>query len=379
LVLGAHFVAEGDRNGALQVESRDLLGEPSMRAACRRRVGAALAISVLSTAVLAGCRSRLRGIAPAGDAPLGEAGPVPVEPATRVPPDAADADSLIRGRILDESGPPPAATVYVLRWKGDPGEEGPVTDAVSTVTANANGEFAFPWTNSTSDSLRIDVAGLAPRRVWLPVTPTRSPILMLGTRALEGSVRDPEGHAVAGALVRVFVFPEKGIHGDEGTGHLIVGRSRSDGSYRFDRLPGGRYRITVEGAASDGGTWFEEEYRTLSGPERLGRADLGSPTRLARVTVRVLAAPGGDLRAVSAVIFRSSSGRRRVARANPDGTYAVRLPPGSYDAGMAVSVESDGVTREGEAALHDAHGQPATLTIRPDAPEPTFDLYLPAK
>ena len=78
-------------------------------------------------------------------------------------------------------------------------------------------------------------------------------------------------------------------------------------------------------------------------------------------------------------MFRSASGRRRGARENADGTYAVRLPPGSYEALMSVAVERDGVCREGEAALYGADGRPATVTIRPDAPDPTFDLYLPAK
>ena len=346
-----------------------------MRTACRRRVGAALAISVLATALLAGCRSRQRGIAP-----VGEGLPAPVAPATQVPPKSGEADSRIRGRILDELDPPPAATVYVLRWNGDPGEEGPVTDAVSIVTADASGEFAFDLTSSTSKALRIDVAGLAPRRVWLPVDATRSPILMLGTRTLRGFVRDPDGRPVAGARVRVNVWPERGAHGYNGTDHDVCVRTRSDGSYHVDRLPGGRCRITVEGRTSEGETWFEEEHWSFAEPERVARVDLGSPARQPRVTVRVRAAPGGDPRRLLTLVFRPASGHRRGAAANADGTYAVRLPPGSYEALMSVAVEiHDGVCAEGEAPLYGADGRPTTLTIRRDAPDPTFDLYLPAK
>jgi hypothetical protein len=345
-----------------------------MRHAWRRRAGVALAISVLSTALFAGCRSRLRGIAPAG-----EAGNAPVVPARKVPPSSEVVHARIRGRILDEMGPPPAATVYVLRWRGDRGEESPVTDAVSVLTTDANGEFAFDETSSASGELRIDVAGLVPRHVWLPVNSTRSPILLLGTRTLRGIVRDPEGRPVAGALVRVVVYPEKGAHGFEGTAQHVSERTRSDGSYRIDRLPAGRGRITAEGRTPEGQGWFEEEHATLAGSEQVARVDLGSQSRQPRVTVRVRAAPGGEPQRVVVLLFRSASGRRRVAAENADGTYAVRLPPGSYEAVMAVSVEHDGVYREGEAALYDADGRPATLTIRQDASDPTFDLYLPAK
>ena len=269
--------------------------------------------------------------------------------------------------------------MFVLRWKGDPVEEGPVTDAVSIVTADASGEFAFDLTSSASKALRIDVAGLAPRRVWLPVDATRSPILMLGTRTLRGFVRDPDGRPVAGALVRVFVWPEKGAHGYNGTGHQICERTRSDGSYHVHRLPGCRCRSTVEGRTSAGETWFEEEHWSFAETEPVARVDLGSPARQPRVTVRVRAAPGGDPRRVPALFFRSASGRRRGAAENADGTYAVRLPPGSYEALMSVAVERDGAYGEGEAALYGADGRPATLTIRRDTSDPTFDLYLPAK
>jgi hypothetical protein len=270
--------------------------------------------------------------------------------------------------------------VYVLRWKGDRGEEGsPVSDAVSIVTTDASGEFEFDLTSSASKELRIDVAGVAPRRVWLPVDATRSPILMLGTRTLRGFVHDPDGRPVAGALVRVFVWPWNGPHDHKWTGHQICERTRSDGSYRVDRLPGGRCRITVEGRTSEGETWFEEERWSFAVAEPVAHVDLGSPARQPRVTVRVRAVPGGAPRRVPALFFRSASGRRRGAAANADGTYAVRVPPGSYEALMSVAVERDGVYSEGEAALHGADGRPATVTIRRDSPDPTFDLYLPPR
>jgi hypothetical protein len=350
-----------------------------MRAAYRRRLGAALTISILSTALVAGCRSRARGTALVAAAPVGREGTAPVAPATQIAPKSGDADSRIRGLILDELGPPPAATVYVLRWKGDPGEEGPVTDAVSIVTANASGEFAFDLTSAASKALRIDVAGLAPRRVWLPEDTPRSPILMLGTRTLQGLVCDPDGRPVEGALVRVFIWPEKGDHGSGGTGHQIRDRTRSDGAYHVDRLPGGRCRITVEGRTSEGETWFEEEYRSFAEPEAVARVDLGSSARQPRVTVRVRAAPGGVPRRLLTLVFRPAAGRRRTAAENADGTYAVRLPPGSYEALMSVAVERDGVCREGEAPLNGADGRPAIVEVRAGAPDPTFDLYLPAK
>lgn len=350
-----------------------------MRAALQKRVGAHLVVSVLSIALFATCRSRPGGIAPVAKAPIGAEEPAPVAPSTGVSRNPGEVALHIRGRVLDELGQPPAATIYVLRWQGDPAEEGPVTDAVSIVTTDARGEFAFDWMRPQCDAIRIDVEGLAPRRLWLPVDGTRSPILLLGTRTLQGTVRDPEGRAVAGALVRVFVFPDKTLHDYEGTGHGISVRTRSDGSYRVDRLPGGRCRITVEGKTSEGQEWFEEEHWSFAGSEPAARVDLGLPAPLPRVTVRVRAAPGGNPETGHLIGFRAASGRRRWAKPNADGTYAIRLPPGSYGAVMSVSVEHDGVSREGEAALLGADGRPATLTIRPAALDPSLDLYLPAK
>ena len=47
---------------------------------------------------------------------------------------------------------------------------------------------------------------------------------------------------------------------------------------------------------------------------------------------------------------------------------------------MAVGGEGDdGVGREGEAALNGADGRPAIVEVRAGSPDPTFDLYLPAK
>jgi hypothetical protein len=270
------------------------------------------------------------------------------------------------------------ATVYVLAGQRSDAEEGPVLDALSTVRSDAGGEFAFQTPRSASGVLRIDVAGLAPRFVYLSVNSPRPAILMLGTRTLQGFVHDPEGRSVAGALVRVYVSPEKGPHGLDGDGHGISVRTRSDGFYRFDRLPGGECRITVEGRTPEGEAWSEEEHWTFAVPEPVARVDFGSPKRQPRATVRVRAAPGGELRKVTVLIFRSDSGRRRVAKENADGTYTVRLPPGSYEAVMSVGVEGDDeVVREGEAALHDADGRPATLRIPGIGPDPTIDLYWP--
>lgn len=345
-----------------------------MQAAWRKRVGVALAISVLPMALFAGCRSR-----PPGMAPVRQGAPTPVTPQTPDAPSPAEGGSRIRGRIVDELGSPPAATVYVLRWKGDDSEDGPITDAIATLTPGAKGEFAFDLVAEASNELRIDVAGLPSRSLWLPVDRARSPILMLGTRTLHGTVRDPEGRPVAGALVRVNVWPEKGAHGFEGTPHGISTRTQSDGSYRFDRLPAGKGRITVEGKTAEGQEWSEEAQGWFVGSVKVARVDLGLPTRLPRVTVRVRAAPRGELKRVVLLTFRSAWGGRRNAGANADGTYAIRLPPGTYEVVMAVSVEHDGVYREGEAALLDAAGRPATLTILPDTPDPTFDVYLPPR
>jgi hypothetical protein len=202
-----------------------------MPAAGPRRVEAVGAVLLLSTVLLGGCRSRLRGAATVADEPLGAAVPATgVAPATRAPASFEEADPRIRGRILDELGTPPPATVYVLRWQGDPAEEGPVTDAVTTVPSDANGEFAFDLTSAASKELRIDVAGLAPRHVWVPVDATRSPILMLGTRTLQGFVHDPEGRTVAGALVRVHVSPERGRRGSRRSTGRSRSRSRSPAS-----------------------------------------------------------------------------------------------------------------------------------------------------
>src|SRR5437868_7993766 len=131
-----------------------------MRAACPRRGGGVLAVSVVSIALFAGCRSRLRGAASVAGEPVPEAS-VAAEP--QAPATSDDVFAHVRGRILDELGTPPPATVYVLRWKGSEALEGPVTDAVTTVTPDANGEFAFDRTLPSSNTLRIDVAGLVPR------------------------------------------------------------------------------------------------------------------------------------------------------------------------------------------------------------------------
>jgi|GEM_PF-4672266 len=347
-----------------------------MRAVRPRRRGAVLAASVLSIVLLAGCEARLRGVESAPESPadgtVPAAGVAPTTQARQSPE-----GPRTRGRILDELGTPPAATVYVLRWQGDRAEEGPVTDAVAIVTTDANGEFAFDRTIPASGEVRIDVAGLAPRSMWFGV---ESGILMLGTRTLQGFVHDPEGRAVAGALVRVHVIPEKGPHRYDGASHSIRVRTRSDGSYRFDRLPGGRCRIWVEERTPEGEAWFEEEHWTFATSEPVARVDLGSPKRQPRATVRVRAAPGGELRRLLWFGFRSGAGRGYRASENADGTYSVRLPPGSYEVLMAVGVEGDdGVVREGEAALNGADGRPASVEVRAGAPDPTFDLYLPAK
>lgn len=350
-----------------------------MQAACRTRVGSALVLSVLAAAPLAACRSRCCGLAPLGRAPTCEVGRAPLPSATEVQPDSGEFRERIRGRIVDETGPPPTATVYVLRWKRDATEEDPIVDPLWIVTSDARGEFSFDRTSAASDELRIHIAALPPRRLWLPVSAPHSPVLVLGTRTLHGFVHDPEGRTVAGALVKVFLHPATKVRGYEGTGHQIRTKTRSDGSYRFDRLPAGRCVLTVKGVTSEGESWREER-RSFTGPKRTTRVDLGVHARQPLVTVRVLAAPGGDPQSVTLLGFRSASGRRRWAGQAADGTYSLRLPPGSYEAVMSVAVENDdGVFGEGEAALRNADGHPATVTILRDAPDPTFDLYLPAK
>src|SRR5262245_24717294 len=118
-----------------------------MPAAFSRRMGTALTVAVLSIAFLGGCRSRLRGAAPPTDA----------APTARSPAQPEDPDPPVRGRIVDELGAPPAATVYVFRSGGREAEEGPVADVLSTVTADANGDFFFRMGPSASGTVRIDV------------------------------------------------------------------------------------------------------------------------------------------------------------------------------------------------------------------------------
>lgn len=341
-------------------------------------MGSALVLSVLAAASLSACRSRCCALAPHGRAPTCEVARAPLPSATEDQPDPDESSERILGRIVDEAGPPPTATVYVLRWKRDATEEDPIDDALWIVASDARGEFSFDRTSAASDELRIHIPGLPPRRLWLPVVAPHSPVLVLGTRTLHGFVHDPEGRAVAGALVKVYLHPAPTARGYEGTGHQIRTETRSDGSYRFDRLPVSRYVLTVEGVTAEGESWREER-GSFTGPKQTTRVDLGMPARQPLVTVRVLAAPGGDPQSVTLVGFRSASGRRRWAAQGADGTYTVRLPPGSYEAIMPVAVEvDDGVFGEGEAALHSRDGHPAIVTILRGASDPTFDLYLPA-
>jgi hypothetical protein len=334
---------------------------------------------MLSMALLEGCRSRPRMRVPANRAMVGRSVPAPAAPATQVPRNAGDLGARIRGRIIDELGPPPAATVYVLRRKREATEEEALVDPLWIVRSDARGEFSFDRTSAASGELRIHIAGLPPRRLWVPGFAPHAPILILGTRTLHGLVHDPEGRTVAEALVQVFVDTVKRTRGHEGTGHQISARTRSDGSYCFDRLPAGRCRLTVEGLTPEGESWLEERW-SFTGPKRITRVDLGSRDRLPVVTARVLAEPGGEPQGITLLGFRPASGRVRWAGQGADGTWNVRLPPGAYEAVMSVAVEiDDGVFGEGEAALRDAAGNPATITIRRDAPDPAFDFYLPAK
>lgn len=342
-----------------------------------RHVASALAVSVLAVALLGGCRCRPRGMVHCRNAPACTHGHPPRGLTNQDAPDSKEGSERIRGRIVDEAGMPPAATVYVLRWKREPTKEDPMVDPLYTITSDASGGFSFDESSAASGELHVHIAGLSPRRLWLPVFEPRSPLLVLGTRTLRGVVRDPEGRAVAGALVKVFLRPATRVRGQEGTGHQIRIQTQRDGSYRFDRLPAGRCWLSVEGVTSEGESWFEEQW-SFVGPRRITQVDLGSPNRQPVVTARVLAAPGGEPRKVTLLGFRPASGGVRWAAPNADGTHSVRLPPGSYAAVMSVAVEiDDDVFGEGEAPLLDAGGNPATVTIHADSGDPTLDLYLP--
>lgn len=178
---------------------------------------AAGAAVVVGAAVWWGLGAKADPTVPATHPPVAQSSQVPVQadiPGAPIPTAASAARANATPAAVPPAAPTAAAGSRALAGRVVDGDGRAVDGAVlefggKTATSNARGEFTFPVALDASGVLRA--AGPAWRTVMRAIVnsaSTTAPLVVVGPAVdLAGDVRDVDGHAIAGASVRV-LWPE---------------------------------------------------------------------------------------------------------------------------------------------------------------------------
>jgi len=155
--------------------------------------------------------------------------------------------ATVRGVVVDGGGSPIAGAEVELERPGATAHE----KAVATTTSDLDGSFELAGLAPSSTPLRLRVGCGSPRGTTViegELTLDAGAViegqrLVVPTLAsVSGRVVDPDGRPLQGAIVKV--------RGAQGT---PVTTTATDGSFRFDRLPPGEARVTLETVAASRG------------------------------------------------------------------------------------------------------------------------------
>jgi len=225
--------------------------------------------------------------------------------------------ATIEGRIARAGGLPASGADVALFSHG-------TSELAARAVAGADGRFALRGLAPGAYDLRAAAPGASPARLdRVTLTPgVRFPLRMAlpGTGAVEGTVRDLAGRALAGVRVRAV---------QRGGASLAEARTDFEGRFRLDDLEVGRTEIVARLEAVLLGTAGTAEVAE----GRASRIELLLPDAGAvagRVTADGRAPPAGTT--VVAVAMKAGAGTLQVARAVADatGNYRLALPSGEY-------------------------------------------------
>lgn len=243
--------------------------------------------------------------------------------------DLADQDGLPVGTfvgIVLEDGSPSArrGTVEISRSPG-----------LRRTYLAGDGLFRFDGLDTETHGIRLTLDGLPEIRtnVFLPEDRGERREIHVGSGVLSGSVWDEDGRPVPGAQITLTWTSDDLAREKSVIQETVRGTSDSDGRYRFDGLPAGKFAGGLRLLESDGDDemhYFRLEPALTRGESR--RLDHGVPRPWPRWTGTLRARTGAVHSGGETLFLESPSGnpsltRRAVAE---DGTFDIRLPPGHY-------------------------------------------------
>ena len=323
------------------------------------RAGAAAVVAILGIAFVVGLRTGGRSESAA------------------VAPTAPEVPAVhVVGRVEDEQGGRVSASVRLFATPvRKPSLDLTPADALASTTVDAHGEFGLDVRGSGPALVRVEPEGLLPRWMFVDLEVGKPATLTLGTRTLGGRVLDPEGRPAASADVTVAISPwGTDPRHDDRKAHMVCLRTADDGTFRVERIPRALCVVNVRATMFDGEPWQEQGLVWLSDAQ--AHVDLGSGIRKTRVKGRVHGASGAAFPPWTVLAFVGAADPKLRFRCGvgSDGAYVARLATGSFRADL---IPAD--VHAAPSPLDDATGKPAILEVRAGAPDPTLDLYLPAK
>ena len=263
-----------------------------------------------------------------------------------LPPLVLRVGRVLRGRVQEEAGPAIAgAVVQVRRSAANPLVAAAVSGRIWQTTTDGNGGFVFR--SLPEAEFRVQVTPPAPWAQWArdEVTPSGDELLVQVRRGtgVSGRVLDAVGRPLA--EVSLCLLPE------DGDGVPTRAASAADGTFRFQAMPQGSYRLRVSAAGCQS---------TELSPLVLGDAPkaLDAITLRSRPRVRVLLA--------TPEAARPTEARIEFLAATPTGALgAVGLPPvdvrvvdgqavlpGPEPGSYALLVQADGLAPAVSGVLH---------------------------
>jgi protocatechuate 3,4-dioxygenase beta subunit len=292
---------------------------------------------------------------------------------------------FLTGRTVDDSGRPIAGATVGPEALGGRGLPQLVADSLAA-RSRADGTFVLGPLPAGAFSILLSHAGHAAAHTQATVTSLQSvdlhDVVLESALAVRGQVRDREGTAIAGALVRV--QPRAG--GGEATAEA---ETESDGGFVVGGLSAGAYSVTADAAgyayghatATAGG---EAVSIVLdAGAIIVGRVvdATGQPVDRATVTGETTDGPQREHAFVSATTEEEAAGLFTIRDAAP-GIYALKIVAAGAGRGSLTGVKAVAgrTTDVGTVALgatgtvkgmvvdNDGQGVPgAAIQVRPDA------------
>ncbi len=292
---------------------------------------------------------------------------------------------FLTGRTVDDSGRPIAGAAVAPEALGGRGLPQLVADSLA-VRSQADGTFALGPLPAGAFSMLLSPAGYAAVHTQATVTSLQSvdlhDVVLESALAVRGQVRDRQGTAIAGALVRV--QPRAG-----GGDVTAEAETEADGGFIVGGLSAGAYSLTAEATGyADGhatGTAGGEPVSIVldAGATIVGRVvdATGQPVDRATVTGETTDGPPRERASVMAMTGEEAAGRFTIRDAAP-GTYALKIVAAGAGRGSLTDVKAVAgrTTDVGTVALgatgtvrgtvvdNDGQGVPgAAIQVRPDA------------